>query len=182
MKEIKVLRVKTLWVFFMVSVLISACFAEESTGSFLRSLYSSSGVVIENDRNGGYGDVGFSIIEKDTWDIRNTIGLHGYGSNTYGYLGISEKVSFGGWFEKSETSYRPYGSVSVIGCLFGGSGKPLASLPVSVDILGSGGFEIMYTKNQSFFIEYGGGYRFTVPFESGRGVSFISAGIRNYFK
>lgn len=181
MKAMKVMRVKTLWVFLMAAVLVSAGFAEENTG-FLRSLYSSSGVVIENDRSGGYGDVGFSIYEKDTWDIRNTIGLHGYGSNTYGYIGISEKVSFGGWFEKSETAFRPYGSVSVIGCLFGGSGKSLASLPVSLDILGSGGFEIMYTEKQSFFIEYGGGYSFTVPFESGRGVSFISAGIRNYFK
>lgn len=164
------------------AILISACFTEEGSESFYRGMYSSSGVVIENERSGGYGDFGFSIAKNENWDIRNTIGLHGYGSGEYGFIGLSEKVSFGGWFPKSEAAFRPYGSVTFLTCAFGGSGKSLFSLPVSMDIIGSGGFEIMYTSKQSFFIEYGGGFRFTVPFESGRGVSFISAGIRTYFK
>ncbi len=156
--------------------------AQEGGGNFFRGMYSSSAVVLENSRSGGYGDFGFSLLKKNYWDIRNSIGLHGYGSSDYGYIGISEKISLGGWFEKSEAAFRPYGSITVMASAFGGRGKSLFSVPLAMDVSGSGGFEIQYIKNQSFFIEYGGGYRFTVPFEDGEGVSFISAGIRTYFK
>lgn len=165
----------------VLSVLISVVNAQDDR-NFLRGMYSSSAVVLENTRSGGSGDFGFTIVKKDHWDIRNTIGLHGYGSGEYGFIGISEKISFGGWFPKSETAFRPYGSISFLTCAFGGSGKSLFSLPLSMDITGSGGFEIMYTSSQGFYIEYGGGYRFTAPFEGGEGVTFMSAGIRMYFK
>lgn len=166
----------------VLSVLLAKSFADDNNNSFLRGLHSSSGFVIENSRSGGYGDLGFILVKKEDWDIRNNIGLHGYGSGDYGYIGLSEKISIGGWFEKSEIAIRSYGSISFLACAYGGNGKTPFSMPLSLDVLGSGGFEIMYTVKQSFFIEYGGGCRFTVPFESGIGYAFIGTGIRTYFK
>lgn len=166
----------------VLSVLLAKSFADDNNNSFLRGLHSSSGVVIENSRIGAYGDLGFLLLKKEQWDIRNNIGLHGYGSNDYGYIGISEKISIGGWFEKSDLAFRSYGSIIILTCAYGGNGKTVFSLPLSMDVLMSGGFEIMYTVKQGFFIEYGGGYRFTLPFESGLGYAYISTGIRTYLK
>lgn len=172
---------------FVVGIMICFCiispaFSQEGGSSFLRGLHVSSGFVMGTEKNGGYGDIGFPIFQNDQWDIRNNVGIHGYGGEGYGYAFLSEKISVGGWFKKTEIAFRPYGSITVNGGVFGGNGKSLFSLPLSLEILGSGGFEIMYYASQSFFIEYGGGCIFTMPFTFGSGGSFIAMGMRYYFK
>ena len=147
-------------VFFVLSLVLFPIFSYASSMSF------GGGVVLTSSKSGGYGEFGVSIYNNSSFEMRNLISIDGYGKNIFngensvGYLGITEKITFGlsTDYTKNNVFVIPYGFVAGGFAFAGTAGSPLFEAPYSYEMYAGLGADIFSINNLSIFIESGGGF------------------------
>lgn len=161
--------------------------------SYASTMSFGGGVALTSSKSGGYGEIGVSIYNNSSFEMRNLISIDGYGKNiisgenTAGYFGITEKITFGlsTDYTKNNIFVIPYGFVAGSFAFVGTEGSYLFESPYSYEIYAGLGADIFSFNNLSIFLEAGGGFEsFTdnLPYSNhlGNGFARINVGIRGF--
>ncbi len=185
----------------VLSIILVLCgslvFSQENFDyAWFTGISIGGGGLVTPDVSGGFLDFGFNLYSKMNDDgqfsIRNYIELNAGGFKDHGIYGVRERLVFGGTTAISDNfAIKGYGGVDFGAFAFQGVSKanPFEGAFL-IDTRGFGGVELLFlsddSTNGSFFIESGGGPRFTtdgsdLPSSIATGFGFVSAGGRIYF-
>ncbi|MCK9171355.1 MAG: hypothetical protein M0P01_13155 [Treponema sp.] len=145
---------------------------------------------VDNSRNGGSAEFGFPVHSGKTF-VRDYATLNGAGGKAEGtYFGeasIGNKVQIGNFIRCAGFAVIPYFFINAEFGLEGFIKKNTFNKALLADFNGGGGFEFRFTSQNSFFIEYGGGYFFPIgtdrtelPADSSAGYALLAIGTRLY--
>lgn len=145
---------------FFTIILVITCILSFSFGKDRMNI--STYALLESKKSGGGIGFSFPIFQKNDFFIRNEINTNLYFSNTplseANLITVGDKLFFGSLKEINGFGFRSYGYCK---CEFGPSWSKTCSIfntaPLILEMGGAGGFEFIYSKRKSFFIEFGGG-------------------------
>lgn len=139
--------------------------------------FSTAGLVrFESHQSGGAGEIGFPIFQKEGTSIRNHILFSGYAYDNGGSMVLSDKILFGGFFERG---FRSYGFIEGGFGIYNEEGKDSWGEPFYSEFKGGGGVDLYLDNKMSFFVELGGGCQF---FGSDiKGTAILATGFRTYW-
>lgn len=115
-------------------------------------------------RSGGFGEFGFRLVDENInhFVLRDSITIGGYGSNLisnsmdFGELQIGNKIIIGGMTNCGTFCIRSYGFTGIYLGLWSDNSIHFAKGAPLIEINFGGGFELQYSINNAFVIEFGG--------------------------
>jgi len=122
---------------------------------------------MEGNLGQGYGEWSFPVFSKNNFFIRDNISIGGFGGATsnnidYGGCEIGNHLLFGGIYDLETFSVKTYGFFGAEYALFSAPDHLLLSPSGLLGTITGGGFELQYSENNAFVVEYGGKYRYVV--------------------
>lgn len=156
--------------FILVALLCSVGFADEMVSvkndlvDFATKKIGGGFWSCAPERSGGYGEFGWALTDeaKKEFVLRDCFTFGGYGhkvierSVDFGELQIGNKFMIGGVYNCGSAKIRSYGFVGTGVGFIGGSGIRFFHGAPMIEVNGGGGFEIQYSPNNAFVIEFGG--------------------------